>query len=183
MKPRYKDVKQRALVLGSDRDLLIPSAEEAERLGKELPRARSRVLQNRSHAPLMEAGVDLYNIMQVGRAVGCVCAVHMPSEVLCLSTWLTCSCALQTSSWCCHVVLLDSTNEGQACCIRLCHSATPDLVSLSGTAVCSKPGPHWWNLSPDQGVVEWHSHMQQAWPSLVGFLNTTPASSCSAWAS
>lgn len=42
MKPRYKDVKQRALVLGSDRDMLIPSAEEAERLRKALPRARSR---------------------------------------------------------------------------------------------------------------------------------------------
>jgi hypothetical protein len=42
MKPRYKEVKQRALVLGSDRDLLIPSAEEAERLRKALPRARSR---------------------------------------------------------------------------------------------------------------------------------------------
>lgn len=42
MKPRYKEVKQRALVLGSDRDLLIPSSEEAERLRKALPRARSR---------------------------------------------------------------------------------------------------------------------------------------------
>lgn len=68
MKPRYKDVKQRALVLGSDRDFLIPSDKEAERLQKELPRARSRILQNRSHAPLMEAGVDLYNIMKVGAA-------------------------------------------------------------------------------------------------------------------
>lgn len=64
LKPRYKDVKQRALVLGSDRDLLIPSAEEAERLKKALPRARTRVLTNRSHAPLMEAGVDLVDIMK-----------------------------------------------------------------------------------------------------------------------
>lgn len=45
MKPRYKEVKQRALVLGSDRDMLIPSGEEAERLRKALPRARSRCVQ------------------------------------------------------------------------------------------------------------------------------------------
>jgi hypothetical protein len=65
LKPHLKDVQQRVLVLGSDADRLIPSDAEAERLKKALPRARSRVLPNRSHAPMMEAGFDLVNIMQV----------------------------------------------------------------------------------------------------------------------
>jgi hypothetical protein len=78
LKPRLGDVQQRTLVLGSDRDLLIPSDREAGRLSKALPRARSRLLPGRSHAPLMEAGVDLVNILKVrwrrrGVRLVCVC--------------------------------------------------------------------------------------------------------------
>eukprot|EP00878_Enallax_costatus_P029148 GHUV01031581.1.p1 GENE.GHUV01031581.1~~GHUV01031581.1.p1 ORF type:complete len:533 (+),score=165.63 GHUV01031581.1:165-1763(+) len=64
IRPRLKDVKQRVLVLSGEQDLLIPSKEEAEKLGKALPRARTKVLANRSHALLQEAGVDVVNILQ-----------------------------------------------------------------------------------------------------------------------
>jgi hypothetical protein len=63
--PRLAKVQQRALVVAGERDLLIPSAEEAERLVKALPRCRKVVLPGRSHAVLQEAGVDLVQIMQV----------------------------------------------------------------------------------------------------------------------
>lgn len=66
---RLSAVKQRALVIAGERDLLIPSADEAERLAKALPRARKVVLPGRSHAVLQEAGVDLVQIMQVGVGV------------------------------------------------------------------------------------------------------------------
>uniref|UniRef100_A0A383WM75 Phospholipid/glycerol acyltransferase domain-containing protein n=1 Tax=Tetradesmus obliquus TaxID=3088 RepID=A0A383WM75_TETOB len=62
--PRLKDIQQRVLVLAGDQDLLIPSREEAARLGKALPRARSRILPNRSHALLQEAGVDLVQLLE-----------------------------------------------------------------------------------------------------------------------
>ncbi|KAI8467306.1 MAG: alpha/beta-hydrolase [Monoraphidium minutum] len=64
VQPRLKDVKQRTLVLAGERDLLIPSAEEAERLSKKLPRCRKAVLPGRSHALLQEEGVDLVQILQ-----------------------------------------------------------------------------------------------------------------------
>jgi pimeloyl-ACP methyl ester carboxylesterase len=67
--PRLKDIQQRVLVLAGEQDLLIPSKDEAQRLGKALPRARTRVLPNRSHALLQEAGVDLYQLMEVREAV------------------------------------------------------------------------------------------------------------------
>jgi pimeloyl-ACP methyl ester carboxylesterase len=62
---RLKEVKQRVLVIAADKDLLIPSNEEAERLGKRLPRCRTRILKDRSHSLLQEAGVDLVQIIQV----------------------------------------------------------------------------------------------------------------------
>ncbi|KIY92968.1 Acyltransferase-like protein [Monoraphidium neglectum] len=64
MEPRLRRVKQRAIVVAGERDLLIPSAEEAERLSKALPRCRKVVLAGRSHAVLQEAGVDLSQILQ-----------------------------------------------------------------------------------------------------------------------
>jgi len=63
-KRRLEGVKQRALVIAGERDLLIPSASEAERLSKALPRCRKVVLPGRSHAVLQEAGVDLIQILQ-----------------------------------------------------------------------------------------------------------------------
>eukprot|EP00879_Flechtneria_rotunda_P018765 GHRR01019698.1.p1 GENE.GHRR01019698.1~~GHRR01019698.1.p1 ORF type:complete len:607 (+),score=210.36 GHRR01019698.1:181-2001(+) len=62
--PRLKDVKQRVLVLAGEKDLLIPSKAEAERLGTALPRGRTRILTDRGHALLQEAGVDLVQLME-----------------------------------------------------------------------------------------------------------------------
>jgi pimeloyl-ACP methyl ester carboxylesterase len=67
---RLGEVQQRVLVLAGDKDLLIPSDKEAERLGKELPRARTRILRDRSHALLQEAGIDLVNLIQVSNREG-----------------------------------------------------------------------------------------------------------------
>lgn len=61
---RLGEIQQRVLVLAGDKDLLIPSNNEAERLGKKLPRCRARVLKDRSHALLQEAGIDLVDLMK-----------------------------------------------------------------------------------------------------------------------
>jgi pimeloyl-ACP methyl ester carboxylesterase len=63
---RLAAVQQRTLVVAGERDALIPSAEEAARLAKAMPRCRARVLEGRSHAVLQEAGVDLTQILEVG---------------------------------------------------------------------------------------------------------------------
>ncbi|KXZ52840.1 hypothetical protein GPECTOR_8g223 [Gonium pectorale] len=57
--PTLKKVRQRVLLLVGENDMVIPSASEAPRLARALPRARARVLSGRSHALLQEAGVDL----------------------------------------------------------------------------------------------------------------------------
>lgn len=49
---------------------MIPSAEEADRLAKDMPRCRKVVLEGRSHAVLQEAGVDLVKILQVRATAG-----------------------------------------------------------------------------------------------------------------
>ena len=43
---------------------MLPSKEEGPRLVKALPRARVRYFPGRSHAILMEAGVDVVAVMQ-----------------------------------------------------------------------------------------------------------------------
>jgi pimeloyl-ACP methyl ester carboxylesterase len=62
---RLKDVQQRVLLLAAEQDLLIPSKNEAEKLGKALPRARTKVLAGRGHALLQEVGVDLTQLLEV----------------------------------------------------------------------------------------------------------------------
>lgn len=57
------DVAQRVLVLTSDADLLIPSADEGTRLQRLLPRADANTLQGHGHALLQEAGVDLMTLL------------------------------------------------------------------------------------------------------------------------
>lgn len=68
IKPKLKDIQQRVLVLSGEQDFMIPSKEEAERLGKALRRVRTRVLTGRGHALLQEAGVDLVQLLQVRQA-------------------------------------------------------------------------------------------------------------------
>jgi pimeloyl-ACP methyl ester carboxylesterase len=90
--PRLKDIQQRVLVLAGDQDLLIPSKDEAQRLGKVLPRARTRVLPNRSHALLQEAGVDLYQLLEVG-AAGWQPAAAAAAVAALLTVWHVDVCA------------------------------------------------------------------------------------------
>lgn len=55
---------QPVLVLASDMDRLLPSVAEAQRLVKILPQAQLVVLPNSGHACLVEADINLYEIMQ-----------------------------------------------------------------------------------------------------------------------
>lgn len=64
IEPRLPEVQQRVLLVAGENDLLIPSAEEAKRLARKLPRCNTRVLPGRSHALLQEAGVDLVSILK-----------------------------------------------------------------------------------------------------------------------
>jgi hypothetical protein len=57
-------VAARTLVLAAENDIMIPSAQEAEKLKKLLPVCRSRVLQARGHAVLQEAGIDLMQLLE-----------------------------------------------------------------------------------------------------------------------
>lgn len=58
------NVTQRVLVLTSDGDLLIPSADEGPRLQRLLPRADALTLQGHGHALLQEGGVDLMALLR-----------------------------------------------------------------------------------------------------------------------
>jgi|EP00670_Eutreptiella_braarudii_P002791 pimeloyl-ACP methyl ester carboxylesterase/1-acyl-sn-glycerol-3-phosphate acyltransferase len=58
-----KSVEQRTLMFGADQDLLLPSEEEVKRLAGKLRRGRAKVVPGRSHAMLMEVGVDLQQMI------------------------------------------------------------------------------------------------------------------------
>eukprot|EP01023_Acetabularia_acetabulum_P044134 TRINITY_DN4423_c0_g2_i2.p1 TRINITY_DN4423_c0_g2~~TRINITY_DN4423_c0_g2_i2.p1 ORF type:complete len:498 (-),score=47.09 TRINITY_DN4423_c0_g2_i2:914-2407(-) len=60
----YQNVLQRTLILTSDQDLIVPARQEGERLQNMLPRVTTVNLANRAHAVLLEAGVDLANIIK-----------------------------------------------------------------------------------------------------------------------
>eukprot|EP00198_Chlamydomonas_reinhardtii_P007578 XP_001696915.1 predicted protein [Chlamydomonas reinhardtii] len=62
--PTLGKVKPRTLLLVGSNDLVIPSAAEAPRLERALPRCTSRTLQGGSHALLQESEVDLLRIIQ-----------------------------------------------------------------------------------------------------------------------
>ncbi len=62
--PLLPRVQQRVLLLAGEKDLLIPSDKEAKRLARLLPRCVTKVLPDRSHAMLQEAGVDLVELMK-----------------------------------------------------------------------------------------------------------------------
>ena len=53
----------RTLMFGADQDLLLPSEEEVKRLAGKLRRGRAKVVPGRSHAMLMEVGVDLQQMI------------------------------------------------------------------------------------------------------------------------
>lgn len=59
-----RQVQQPVLLVGSERDRLLPSVSEARRLASLLPQAQLHVLPNSGHACLLETEVDLYGIMR-----------------------------------------------------------------------------------------------------------------------
>ncbi|KAG2453582.1 hypothetical protein HYH02_001800 [Chlamydomonas schloesseri] len=62
--PTLGKVKPRTLLLVGSNDMVIPSASEAPRLERSLPRCTSRVVEGGSHALLQESQVDLVRLIQ-----------------------------------------------------------------------------------------------------------------------
>ncbi|KAG2499012.1 hypothetical protein HYH03_003198 [Edaphochlamys debaryana] len=62
--PTLAKVRQRTLLLAGQLDLVIPSAQEAPRLAKAMPRCQPRVIPGGSHALLQESEVDVLKLMQ-----------------------------------------------------------------------------------------------------------------------
>jgi pimeloyl-ACP methyl ester carboxylesterase len=61
---KLKDLIQPILILASDRDLLLPSVREAQRLRKFLPHAKLEILAESGHACLLEREIKLDRILQ-----------------------------------------------------------------------------------------------------------------------
>ena len=57
------------LLIGSQKDLILPSVEEANRLANIFPQATVVTLPHSGHACLIEKGVDLYQIMKANNFV------------------------------------------------------------------------------------------------------------------
>jgi hypothetical protein len=123
--PRLKDIQQRVLVLAGEQDLLIPSKDEAQRLGKALPRARTRVLPNRSHALLQEAGVDLYQLLEVGTAALQPAAAAVAAHP-CLQSVDVCASRMRFFARLCKVVLAAA------------------FMAISTCVLASSSGDGWW---------------------------------------
>jgi pimeloyl-ACP methyl ester carboxylesterase len=62
-----QQIKQPTLVVASGRDLILPSVDEAERLTRLIPNAKTYVLPDSGHACLLEADVYLHDILQSTR--------------------------------------------------------------------------------------------------------------------
>jgi pimeloyl-ACP methyl ester carboxylesterase len=62
-----RSLQKPALVIASQRDRLLPSVNEASRLASLLPNAQIQVLPQSGHACLLEADVDLYDILKVNQ--------------------------------------------------------------------------------------------------------------------
>jgi len=62
--PSLRRVEQRVLVVAGEEDRLLPSADEAKRLGGLLQRSATRVIPGAGHSLLQERGVDLVSIIK-----------------------------------------------------------------------------------------------------------------------
>lgn len=67
---QLRQITQPVLVIGSALDRLLPSMTEARRLVKILPNAQIVVLPYSGHACLLEADIQLYEIMQAENFLG-----------------------------------------------------------------------------------------------------------------
>jgi pimeloyl-ACP methyl ester carboxylesterase len=63
-------LKQPVLILASAEDKLLPSVSEAKRLVEILPQAKMVVLPHSGHACLLEADINLYDIMKAHNFIG-----------------------------------------------------------------------------------------------------------------
>ena len=61
---KLSQITQPVLLIGSEKDLILPSVEEAQRLAKIFPQTIVVTLPNSGHACLVEPDVNLYQIMQ-----------------------------------------------------------------------------------------------------------------------
>ena len=61
---KLSQITQPVLLVGSEKDLILPSVEEAQRLAKIFPQATVVTLPNSGHACLVEPNINLYQIMQ-----------------------------------------------------------------------------------------------------------------------
>jgi pimeloyl-ACP methyl ester carboxylesterase len=57
-------ITQSTLIIASGNDRLLPSVDEAYKLATHFPNAQTHILPNSGHACLLEAEVDLYDIIQ-----------------------------------------------------------------------------------------------------------------------
>ncbi|MBW4657315.1 MAG: alpha/beta hydrolase [Drouetiella hepatica Uher 2000/2452] len=62
-----RNIHQPTLVVGSQRDRLLPSMDEAQRLVGLMPNAQMHLLPDSGHACLLESAVDLYDILKVNQ--------------------------------------------------------------------------------------------------------------------
>ncbi len=61
---QLRQIKQPTIVIASGRDSILPSVSEAEHLCALIPQARAYVLPDSGHACLLEADVNLYDILK-----------------------------------------------------------------------------------------------------------------------
>lgn len=66
---QLRQITQPVLLIGSQKDLILPSVEEVKRLAKIFPQATVVSLPHSGHACLVEKDVDLYQIMEANSFV------------------------------------------------------------------------------------------------------------------
>ena len=66
---KLRQVTTPVLIVGSQKDLILPSVEEANRLADIFPKTTVVTLPHSGHACLMEEGMDLYQIMQANNFI------------------------------------------------------------------------------------------------------------------
>jgi pimeloyl-ACP methyl ester carboxylesterase len=66
---QLRQIQQPTLIVASGRDKVLPSLDEAERLSYLLPHAQIHILPDSGHACLLEADVNLYEILRASHVL------------------------------------------------------------------------------------------------------------------
>ena len=66
---KLQQISQPVLLIGSEKDLILPSVAEANRLAKIFPQATVVTLPHSGHACLVEKDINLYQIMEANNFV------------------------------------------------------------------------------------------------------------------